>query len=167
MIETKNYAGRIYGDDDMREWTQVLNYGKIKNKFYSPVKQNTTHIYILRQYIGKDIPVYNVVVFVQNNIEYIKSDSVYTLPDLKRLFRLPYECVPQARMKKTAERLRELKANPSATEAQHLKNIRKQQMQIAANICPRCGGELVLRNGAYGKFYGCSNYPKCKFTKNL
>ena len=31
-------------------------------------------------------------------------------------------------------------------------------------ICPRCNGELKLRNGRNGKFYGCSNYPKCKFT---
>ncbi len=32
--------------------------------------------------------------------------------------------------------------------------------------CPQCGGELVVRRGRKGrgrKFYGCSNYPKCKF----
>lgn len=23
---------------------------------------------------------------------------------------------------------------------------------------------LVERKGAYGRFYGCSDYPKCKFT---
>ena len=27
----------------------------------------------------------------------------------------------------------------------------------------RCGGALVIRNGRYGKFSGCSNYPKCRF----
>lgn len=27
--------------------------------------------------------------------------------------------------------------------------------------CPRCGGELVLKDGKYGLFYGCSNYPHC------
>lgn len=32
-------------------------------------------------------------------------------------------------------------------------------------ICPKCGGNLVERTGEYGKFYGCSNYPKCKYTK--
>jgi restriction system protein len=31
--------------------------------------------------------------------------------------------------------------------------------------CPQCSGKLVERNGKYGKFWGCSNYPKCKFTK--
>ena len=32
-------------------------------------------------------------------------------------------------------------------------------------ICPKCGNELVERNGKYGKFIGCSNYPKCKYIK--
>lgn len=31
--------------------------------------------------------------------------------------------------------------------------------------CELCGGELVVRNGAYGSFYACKNYPSCKFTK--
>ncbi len=30
--------------------------------------------------------------------------------------------------------------------------------------CPRCGGNLVLRNSKFGPFYGCSNYPKCDYT---
>ncbi|MDR2080359.1 MAG: type I DNA topoisomerase [Campylobacteraceae bacterium] len=33
--------------------------------------------------------------------------------------------------------------------------------------CPECGGELVLRKGRYGEFVACSNYPKCKYTKNI
>ncbi len=36
------------------------------------------------------------------------------------------------------------------------------------NICPQCKrGMLVIRNGKNGKFYGCNNYPECKFTRNL
>lgn len=31
--------------------------------------------------------------------------------------------------------------------------------------CPMCNGSLVLRNGKNGKFYSCSKYPKCKFSK--
>jgi len=37
---------------------------------------------------------------------------------------------------------------------------------IRQGVCPQCGGQLVLRKGRYGSFYGCSNYPKCKFTLN-
>ena len=38
---------------------------------------------------------------------------------------------------------------------------------MANLICPRCNGELKLRNGKNGKFYGCSNYPKCRYIQNI
>ncbi|MEK9168567.1 MAG: topoisomerase DNA-binding C4 zinc finger domain-containing protein, partial [Patescibacteria group bacterium] len=31
--------------------------------------------------------------------------------------------------------------------------------------CPKCGGKLIEREGRFGKFIACSNYPKCKFIK--
>lgn len=34
-------------------------------------------------------------------------------------------------------------------------------------ICPECGGELMKRKGRYGMFFGCSNYPECRYTKNI
>lgn len=42
----------------------------------------------------------------------------------------------------------------------------------AAQKCPVCGGDLVLRTARRGRhagnvFYGCSNYPKCKYIKNM
>jgi len=34
--------------------------------------------------------------------------------------------------------------------------------------CPKCEeGKLVLRKSIYGVFYGCSNFPKCKYTEKL
>lgn len=33
--------------------------------------------------------------------------------------------------------------------------------------CPKCDGKLVLRQSVYGKFYGCSTYPKCRYTEKL
>lgn len=33
--------------------------------------------------------------------------------------------------------------------------------------CPQCSGKLILKTGKYGEFYGCSNYPKCKYTKKV
>ena len=35
------------------------------------------------------------------------------------------------------------------------------------NLCPLCGAILKERDGKYGKFYGCSNYPNCKYTKKI
>lgn len=37
--------------------------------------------------------------------------------------------------------------------------------QEGEGSCPVCGGMLCLRKGKYGKFYGCGNFPSCRFTK--
>ncbi|HEV2379751.1 MAG TPA: type I DNA topoisomerase [Terriglobia bacterium] len=31
--------------------------------------------------------------------------------------------------------------------------------------CPVCGQHLVIKNGRYGQFTACSNYPECKYVK--
>ena len=31
--------------------------------------------------------------------------------------------------------------------------------------CPKCRGHMVLREGRYGSFYGCADYPKCRGTR--
>jgi DNA topoisomerase-1 len=33
--------------------------------------------------------------------------------------------------------------------------------------CPQCESKLVLRKSIYGSFYGCSTYPKCKYTQKI
>lgn len=38
---------------------------------------------------------------------------------------------------------------------------------IEGRTCPKDSGELLIRNGKYGKFIACSNYPKCKYIENL
>ena len=32
--------------------------------------------------------------------------------------------------------------------------------------CKKCDGALTMRVGENGVFYGCNNYPKCKYTKS-
>ena len=46
---------------------------------------------------------------------------------------------------------------------EHVANIKETQEDLQNGICPRCGGQLVERTGKYGEFFGCENYPKCKF----
>lgn len=45
--------------------------------------------------------------------------------------------------------------------------ILKQEIPQSSRICQRCGGNLILRDGKYGQFYGCSNFPKCKYIQKL
>jgi hypothetical protein len=33
--------------------------------------------------------------------------------------------------------------------------------------CPKCRGTLVVKNGRYGKFWGCNRFPNCKYTRDI
>jgi micrococcal nuclease len=39
---------------------------------------------------------------------------------------------------------------------------------VAKTLCPQdgCGGHLAAKNGKYGAFLGCTNFPRCKYTRN-
>ena len=57
-----------------------------------------------------------------------------------------------------------------ATRADHKESViaYKEELDELKRLkkCPYCKTDLVLRKGKYGEFYGCSNYPKCKYTLN-
>lgn len=48
------------------------------------------------------------------------------------------------------------------------KKLMHDDFELKHNIytCPQCGGRLVPKEGQYGKFMGCSNFPNCKYTRN-
>ena len=52
---------------------------------------------------------------------------------------------------------------PSIQEA--FKLMPKKEAEKTGEDCPKCGSALVIRNGRYGEFTACSNYPKCKYIK--
>ena len=39
--------------------------------------------------------------------------------------------------------------------------------ELIGEKCPECGHELSSRLGRRGRFIGCTNYPECKYTRNL
>ena len=69
VIESKNYSGWIFGNEDHKQWTQVLKGGRRgpqKYSFYNPIKQNVTHIKWLNSYLKTsdiDVPYYSFIVF--------------------------------------------------------------------------------------------------------
>ena len=169
VIETKNYAGNIYGQENQREWTQVLAYGNEKNKFYNPIKQNATHIYHLSNYLKVKNVFINVVVFLSHaDITNIVSNNVYSIYELPKIKNQTTNITLSIdKMEYYYKKLLELKNNATITKNEHIQNIYKKQQQIQQGICPRCGGKLVLRNGKNGQFYGCSNFPNCKFKMSI
>ncbi|RPF55272.1 restriction endonuclease [Aquisalibacillus elongatus] len=45
--------------------------------------------------------------------------------------------------------------------------VNQTQQEDLKEKCKRCGSELVLRNSKRGQFYGCSNFPKCRYTQGV
>ena len=44
-------------------------------------------------------------------------------------------------------------------------NMEKKAPEETGEACPNCGSALVVRNGKFGEFVACSNYPTCKYIK--
>lgn len=46
-------------------------------------------------------------------------------------------------------------------------SIKEDLLEKVGRKCPLCGGVLVYRDGKFGKFISCLNYPNCKYTENI
>ena len=185
-IETKNYRGEIYGDDNRKEWTQLIvtevTYAKkwwktytyvTKNRFYNPVKQSVGHAFRIKELLSvfPHVKIVPIVVFTGDAIlSYVESKNhvVYeeNLLDVIDGYKTTYltdNDVQAVLAILTGNNIRE-----TVSDRQHVKNLRTAAREVNATInsgiCPKCGGHLIGRNGKYGIFYGCSNYPKCRFT---
>ena len=54
---------------------------------------------------------------------------------------------------------------PSVQEA--FDAMPKKEAEKTGEDCPECGSPLVIRKGKYGEFTACSNFPKCKYIKQV
>lgn len=172
VIETKNYDGWIYGGEHSEYWTQNI-YGN-KHQFYNPILQNAGHVKALRRVLSKYEPlfIFPIVAFSgRANIKVKISEScivywgqIITVINQFEMRQLTWDQVNA--ICKTVEEA-QLKPGKEA-DAQHLYDIRNARENkynsIVSGRCPRCGGRLVLRSGQFGSFYGCSNYPRCRYT---
>ena len=166
VIETKNYSGRIYGDESRLEWTQVLKYGKIKNKLYNPIRQNKTHIYHIANILPEGTPLKSAIVFIQGNTKYIDAKNVFSPFELKSYVNEGDVVLSNEQMEEIYNAL--VNANDKKiSNREHVENIQKMKNDIENNVCPRCGKKLVVRKSKNGEFMGCSGYPECKFTKKI
>lgn len=172
VFESKNYSGWIFGSENDLFWYQTLN-GNTKNKFYNPIKQNETHIEALARCC--DIP----TEYIHSYIVFSERCVLKDVPCSTNKFRI----IQRGELKKTlkcdldslnpifeAEKIACINNCLTQIEPtkehrdEHIKNIEE---RFNGDKCPLCGSYLVLRNGKYGTFYGCSSYPRCKYTRNV
>lgn len=185
-IETKNYRGDIYGDDNRKEWTQLIvtkvtyakkwwkTYTYVKKKhFYNPVKQSVGHALRIKEMLStySHVKIVPIVVFAGDAVlSNIVSDHhvIYAGSLLKVIQDYQTIYLKDDDVQAILSIIKGNNVRETVSNRQHIKNLRKTAKEVKAiikqGICPKCGGQLVKRRGKYGSFYGCSNYPKCKFT---
>lgn len=167
VIETKNYKGWIFGDDKGRYWTQVIY--KRKEKFYNPVRQNQGHVKALRKVLADypDLVYIPIVVFSINSELKTKTSGhvIYSTWLLRTIRQYKEPIISDSVRDDVLKRLSGSNVKDRAARTKHVRDIKA--FTEPDNICPRCGRELVLRQGKYGQFKGCSGYPKCKYTVRL
>ena len=56
----------------------------------------------------------------------------------------------------------EIKVTPFTNDITRFDDLKENA--FIEGICPNCGGKLVERQSRFGTFWGCSNYPHCRFT---
>lgn len=173
-VETKAYKGKIYGKEYSRNWSQYL--GNKKYDFMNPILQNYGHIKALEailEEIYPELKYYSIIAFspeanldavevkdakickisqVGNQIIDLSVDKILNSEDLDKIVKI----IKEKRSYQT-----------DFSHTRDIKKIKKEnQAKIKAGICPRCGGKLIEREGKYGKFIGCSNFPKCRFVES-
>jgi DNA topoisomerase-1 len=55
-------------------------------------------------------------------------------------------------------------AKEVALAAEEMPEI-KAEPELLDRACPRCGKQLMIRHGRFGKFIGCSDFPTCRYTE--
>ena len=55
----------------------------------------------------------------------------------------------------------------SLTKASEVIDKVKLADEPTEETCPECGKPIVIKSGRFGKFFACSGYPDCKYTKSF
>ena len=178
VIETKNFKGRIFGHESSEEWTQSLSDTKRRWKnqrypFRNHIFQNLAHFKALKELL-KDLgnfTIIPIVVFADRAELNITTPHhiVINLCNLNHIInRYTAPCIRQESISHIISRISAANITDKNIRDKHIHNVQtiqlNQKIDIANRRCPKCGGNLIEHKGQYGYFWGCSNYPRCKFT---
>jgi restriction system protein len=169
VIETKNMNGWIFGSAEQETWTQ--QFFKRKFKFQNPLRQNYRHTRCLGEFLGLNHDLLHSVVFFIGDarLKTTLPDNVLTegLSSYVKSFTRPI--LTPARVAEIEHQLQALKAGSTVNRSEHLESLDERYESVTT--CPKCGGKLIRRLAKRGAmagnaFFGCANYPRCRYTKD-
>lgn len=178
VVEAKMFQdAKIYGDTKNAKW-QYYKHGR-KYEIYSPLKQNEKHIRYLKSFLQEfgDLPFFSVVTMICEDFKIsgeFDGNTVLcnSLPAMERgIYKIAAgkpEVIDNSKKQeifdyiKTNQHLgKEARENHKQNVIAYKENLEELEKQ---KICPYCKAELVLRRGKNGEFYGCKNFPRCRYT---
>lgn len=169
VIETKDYSGWITGSDKAEYWQKNM-YG-YKYKFRNPIKQNFAHVKALQALLPLGDLCFRSIVTFANSASLRHRHNALVVNNrylIDTILQFTAIVIPEAELQKHIDTVLKSALVEKNTRKRHVRNVKSnvefRNWKIKNNICPRCGGTIVERRGKYGRFYGCSNYPNCKFT---
>ncbi len=121
---------------------QEKNYVEKEFRYFKPTKLGE----VISNYLSKSLPNLFTIDFtakMENDLDAVASGKKNFITLLSRFF-IPFK-----------EELKQMQDD-------------KQKFDVEEKVekkCPQCGSEMVIRYSRFGKFYACSQYPKCKTTK--
>lgn len=166
VIETKNYKGWIFGSENAYEWTQVIFNNKFK--LYNPVKQNLGHVKALQANLADypNLDYFPIVVFTGS--ARLKVNSSYPVIKFYRLLKTIKRSneinISEFTRDEIYNLLLKINGNTPNIEAKKFDNTTIKQKN---NLCPDCNSPLIPKQGKYVRFMGCTDFPRCRYTKRL
>jgi len=171
VVETKDWTGWIYGNERAAKWTQNI-FGN-NTQFQNPLHQNYRHTMSLSKYLNIGKEKLHSIVMVWGDCEFktkmpanvirggIKGDTDY-IKDFSEVVFTDEEVL------NICNQLKSGKAEMNLLSGwRHVQSLKQQHEHKSDTVCPKCGGHLVERNGKQGPFIGCSNFPRCRYTRTL
>ena len=166
-IETKKISGAILGSMDSDKWTQWNK--REQRTFYNPIKQNETHIRIIKEIIGEKYPVFSLIVFVNDNKPIFSSDIVVNMSEFRSALIEKSRAInlSSEEIENVSSLIREHISHSAVEREKHIEMAKQTKNALDAGRCPRCNRKLVIKKGRFGEFWACSGYPSCSYTKNI
>ena len=168
VIETKQYNGYITGDKYDNKWVRHLKDNK-KVYYTNPIRQNYGHVKAISELLEiSEDKVFNIVCITSKNVKLnVKHDGELTRGyDInEKIMSYSNEIIDNVFELKDKIAVNNIVDKDKRKE--HIKMINNIKKEYDQDTCPKCGSKLVERTSKYGKFIGCSNYPKCKYTRKI
>lgn len=170
IVETKNYKGWIFGSEEQANWTQTLY--KKKYSFQNPLKQSYRQKKVLASFLQIPESYIDVVVYFVGDCQFKTPlpSNVLNSGLGRYILGFKQQVFTEEDVIELTTILEKHVSSSTLTGRDHLQSLRERHS--STTVCPKCGNKLIQRTARKGpntgsSFLGCSNYPRCRFTKNI